>query len=155
MSRQSIGLANEPATLAERVVTVSATATLTKETHANRVILLSGAAVGKTVTLPNADGSGDVYEFIVPVAQTSGSVIIIADSGDLMSGTILTLDVTGADTATAFHMTNAYKVTLNAGTTGGKGGDRLRFIDGAAGTWYVEGSIAGSGTVATSFTVTS
>jgi len=52
-------------------------------------------------------------------------------------------------------MTNAYKVTLNGTTTGGKGGDWLKFVDAADATWYVVGQTAGSGTLATPFTVTS
>jgi len=159
MSRVSnpSGLLNEPATVAERVAASVATAavTLTREAHANRVIPLGGAAVGKTVTLPEAIGSGDVYEFFVPAAQTSGSIIVIAFTGDVMDGTVLSADVTGADIASAWHMTNAYKVTLNGTTTGGKGGDWLKFVDAADATWYVVGQTAGSGTLATPFTVTS
>jgi len=157
MSRVSnpSGLLNEPATVAERVAaSVAATTTLTREAHANRVIPLGGAAVGKTVTLPEAIGSGDVYEFFVPAAQTSGSIIVIAFTGDLMDGSVLAADVTGADIASAWHMTNAYKVTLNGSTTGGAGGDYIKFIDGADATWYVTGQVVGSGTLATPFTVT-
>jgi len=74
---------NEPATVAERVAASVATAavTLTREAHANRVIPLGGAAVGKTVTLPEAIGSGDVYEFFVPAARDAQDHAVLGRQG--------------------------------------------------------------------------
>lgn len=159
MSRVSSkeGLLDGPETVRERVAaTIAATATLTREKHANRLIPLAAPATAMTITLPEAIGSGDEYEFVNTAARTSGSLIVIAFAGDVMNGTVAAgITVTSAGLASVFHMTNAYKVTLNITTTGGLGGDRLKFIDGADALWYVTGITFGSGNLATPFTVTS
>jgi len=161
MSRVSSkeGLLNEPETVRERVaatLTSGATNLLTRQEHANRLIPVASPAQAKTITLPAAKGTGDEYEFINTAARTSGSLIILAHSGDVMNGTIhYGIASTSASLETVYHMTNAYKVTLNNTTTGGLGGDWLRFIDGADGLWYVQGQVYGSGDLASAFTVTS
>jgi len=158
MSRDSFPstLANEDATLAERVVTLAAvTQTLTKEEHANRLLVINAVATTdtKTITLPKATGSGDKYEIINNAVQTQ-SVVIAALGADVLAGIARMFGET-ATTADVFHTTaTSDKYTFNITTTGGLRGDRAEFVDYAAGTWLCQIVGTGSGTVATGFTAT-
>jgi hypothetical protein len=158
MSRDSFPntLANEDATLAERVVTLSAvTQTLTKEAHANRLLVINAVAATdlKTITLPKASGSGDKYEILNNAIQTQ-SIVIAALGADVLSGTAFVLSETTTNTDVFHTSATSDKYTFNITTTGGLRGDRTELVDFAAGTWLVKILGNGSGTLATGFAAT-
>ena len=155
MSRLSAGIANEVATLDERVVTLgTGTTTLDPAKHANRLLLISTAAAAYTIKLPEAVGSGDVYEFLVTVAHTSGSIAIQAQSAN--GSNVFVGQITNhgsANVVTKFASTTNDIITLNNTTTGGQAaGDRLKIVDSAVDTWTViDGLFSTSGAQATPF----
>lgn len=155
MSRQSSPalLHNEPATLNERVVTLTAgNQTLTIEDHANRILVIDDELTdaSQTKTLPKTTGSGDVYEIWNDAVLTQ-DLVVAALGSDVLSGTAKLLSETTTNTD-VFHTTaTSDKYTFNNTTTGGLRGDRVKLIDFAAGTWLVEVNGNGSGTMVTGF----
>lgn len=141
---------NAIADASSRIVTLIATTACTKATHANKICLLSLLA-GFTVTLPEATGSGDIYEFKVGIVRTSNAYIIAAKTTDTMSGFAFIIDTDTNDNAEGFAINGTDdKLTLNATTTGGLTiGDTIRCIDAQDATWHVECFLTGSGTIAT------
>lgn len=156
MSRVSEGIANEPQTLHERVVSLAAgTQTLDPAKHANRLLRLPGAAVGVVVNLPKAKGTGDTYTFLLTAAQTSGSVIINAThdgTSNVFIGTVRVRHTSG-NLLLGFASTTNDIITLNGTTTGGAAaGDCIVLRDVANGQWFIErGDLTSSGAQATPF----
>lgn len=155
MSRLSAGIANEPQGLDERVVTLATgTTTLDPAKHANRLLLLTTAAAAYTINLPEAVGSGDVYEFLVSVAHSSGSIVINAKSTNGSNQFVGTITQHGsANVVTKFSSTTNDIITLDNTTQGGQSaGDRLKIVDAAVDKWYViDALFSVSGTAATPF----
>ena len=155
MSRLSAGLANEAATLAERVVTLgTGTTTLDPAKHANRTLIVPAGAVPITINLPHATGSGDVYKFLLNAAQTSGSIIINAPatpSSNKFVGRVV--QRTSASLVVVFASTTNDIFTINGTTQGGvTAGDYVVFQDTATAQWLVlESSFTTSGAQATPF----
>ena len=140
MSRLSAGIANEAATLGERVVTLpTGTQTLDPATHANRLLLISTADAPYTINLPKTKGSGDVYKFLSTIARTSGSVVINAThdgTSNVFVGRVLNHG--SANVLIGFSSTANDIFTLNNTTQGGAAaGDYLEIVDAAVGTWRV------------------
>src|SRR4051812_24343125 len=100
-------------------VTITASATMNRNTHAGNLINLSAAA-GLTVTLPASTGKGDMYRFFVLTTVTSNNDIIkVANSTDVIQGT---LEMSVANTAVgvvAGTTTTSDTITMNGTTTGG------------------------------------
>lgn len=155
MSRESAGFANEPQTLDERVVTLpTGTQTLDPAKHANRLLIIQGGAVPTTINLPKTKGSGDVYEFLVNAAQTSGSIIINATHDGTSNKFVGMIHNHGsANVVTKFASTANDIITLNGTTQGAQAaGDYLKIRDIAVGTWLIErGLFSTSGSQATPF----
>ena len=128
--------------------------TLTRQLHANRPLLLDDGSNGATLTLPDAVGTGDEYEFIVKTVDTNGYVIQVSDGDHTMTGTIIT-NSTGdtPDLAQPWPTaSDSDKITLNGTTTGGvKVGDRVVLKDIAENLWMVRGVTTSSGTEANPF----
>lgn len=138
---------------AQVVNSTSTALTLTATQHASRLLYWkpnsSGAA---TATLPVASGSGDVYNLVNALAQTQGSLVLTARTGDTIAGKAIALDTTAAADASVFLTTaTSIKATLNRTTQGGLGYDKFIVRDVAANVWYVEAETVGSGTLATPF----
>lgn len=141
---------------------VSATAsslTIVADTHAGRTVAFN-RALGVTMTLPAATGSGTRYRFVVATAFSGGSGIIqVASSTDYFRGvswstqdagdTSLSFDT--ADTGTV--ATESDTITLNGGTTGGVVGTIIDIQDIATAVWLVEMQNKASGSEATPFSV--
>ena len=69
-------------------VTITASASLNRNTHAGNIVNLSAAA-GLTVTLPASAGTGDVYEVFVLTTVTSNNYIIqVANATDILAGAV-------------------------------------------------------------------
>jgi hypothetical protein len=119
---------------------------------AGKVIQLDTAA-GTTITLPAANGTGDIFWFCTTVIATSNSHIVkVANATDVMSGSLNTVD--NADgTVTAFGTVAASDtITLNRTTTGSvKIGELFYCMDIKAGYWAVGGTVIGTGSEATPF----
>lgn len=148
---------NRATDISARVVTTTATAlSLTITQHAERVVLVNtNSTVANTFTLPVATGSGAKFTLVVNTAQTQGSIVVAANGTlDTLTGVALIGDTT-AETAGAF-VTSATsdKLTMNATTTGGLGGDTVELLDGKANQWTVRATLTGSGTLATPFSQT-
>ena len=163
MSRLSspAGLANEAATLSERLVSITAASNsivLDRETYANRTILINGNATSLALTMPHAYGSGDRYEFVLATPQTSNGITISLAHGvssNAYNGSAYVHDASSANTTifSASAGLEADRITLNTTTTGGlRAGDRIVLVDSAVGTWQVvEMKVSATGAVATPF----
>lgn len=130
-------------------VTITASATLNRDTHAGNVVNLNALA-GLTVTLPASSGKGDVYEIFVPVTVTSNNYIIqVANATDVINGVVhLSTDIAGTSMpATGTDDT----ITMNGSTKGGVKGTWIRLKDAYSGVWALEGSLVCTGTEATPF----
>jgi hypothetical protein len=127
---------------AQAVHTFVATDAITSAEHAGRILLLGevGGNADVVLTLPDATGSGNVYEFIVTVTMPSNTYkIACPDADNTITGQIQYLDEDGTS-ATSFPTVAATDtITLNGGTQGGLVGDTLTLIDIAADKWMVKG----------------
>ena len=114
-------------------------------------------AAGVTYTLPNLSSStqGLNYTFVVTTSVTSNNHKIITYTGS--GGTNLLIGSTwstvAAGTGTQFFANNSthVAVTMNGTTTGGLINTVLYFVQVSATQWLVDGTVEGSGTIATSF----
>lgn len=135
------------------VISTSTALTITQTQHANKVILWrpnsSGAA---TATLPLATATGDRYRIINDLAQTQGSLVLTARTGDVVRGKAKSFDTTAAADASAFLSTaTSIKLTLNRTTQGGLGYDEIIADDTTLNSWLIDAETVGSGTLATPF----
>ena len=133
-------------------VTITASTTLNRNTHAGNVVNLNALA-GLTVTLPASTGKGDLYEIFVLVTNTSNNYIIqVANSTDIMAGAVhLSTDIAGTSMITS---TTSDTITMNGSTTGGLRGSFVRVKDVSLGFWALEGNILCTGTEASPFSAT-
>lgn len=128
--------------------------TLTESANGGKLGLLNLAA-GFTATLPASTGNGAVYRFLVQTVSTTGYVIKVANTTDIMTGTVYTLSDGAA--AVLGYTTGATDdtITLNGTTKGGVAvGDWIELVDYAAGFFGVRGLTVSSGTEATPFSAT-
>jgi hypothetical protein len=137
-----------------RVVTLSTTtATVTRDSYAEKLIRLSRAA-GITVTLPAATGTGSEYRFVIPTSLSGTTKIKAASASDVMQGHVQVDASLASNAPISFTAgTTADTISLNGTTTGGKLGDYFKLIDEATGVWHVEGFIRSTGAGATPFVV--
>lgn len=132
-------------------ITLSATASLTRNVHAGAVIVFD-AAGGGTLTLPASTGDGDVYEVIVHTTVTSDLIIKVANATDEFRGGVsIATDIAGVTFPVA---DNDDTLTMNGSTTGGVTGSRVRFTDYKEGFWNVEGFLVSTGAEADCFSAT-
>jgi hypothetical protein len=124
-------------------VTLVATGALTAAAHAGRTLFLGevGGNAAATFTMPDATGSGNIYEFIVTVANTSNYKIQAPDANNVFTGQITYLDEDGTAVTAYPTVAASDTITLNAGTTGGIVGDSIRMIDILADKWAVMGQM--------------
>ena len=129
-------------------ISLTATATLDRDTHANAVCSLDASA-GITISLPTNTGAGDVYEFVVGTALTTSNYVIQTDGTDVMAGVVLQVADTGGITIPTSATSD--KITMNGSTTGGAVGSRIKLTDFKDGTWQVSGELIAVGNEATPF----
>lgn len=145
-NQDSLMLANSFGT---GVTTLSdATATISREAHAGRIVVLARAA-GVTVTLPAATGTGDVYRFVIGTTATSNSNIIkVANATDVMNGSLaLQQDTDSAGTLKLWAAADNDDTMTFAGaaTTGGTAGAFIQCVDYKAGFWSCQAWTKSSG----------
>lgn len=130
-------------------ITITASATMDKDTHAGTVVRLSAAA-GLTVTLPASAGDGSVYTFFVRTTVTSNNYIIeVANTTDVINGGVsVSTDAAGVSILAA---ATDDTITMNGSTTGGLQGSWVKLTDVAAGFWMCEGFLVSTGAEATPF----
>jgi len=142
MARPSIGVEG----LAdERVVRLTSAANRTIEpgAHAARKVIVEAefTNAAMTFTMPKATGSGHEYEFIVNAALTQ-DLVVAALGTDVFAGVARLGAVSGsAALILGVYVTSATsdKYTFNNTTSGGGTlGDKIKLVDIASGTWWVE-----------------
>ena len=160
MSRVS-NLHSEPDNLADKVVRRTTTTGTTVEfdpaLHANRVFVLDTILTVSTLNfkLPQAVGSGDKYTFVNNAAQTFGFIVSCGVATDYLTGVAIAFSQTVAEAGDLFLTTaTSDKMTFNATTTGGLGGDYVELVDYRPGYYLVRAHTSGAGTLATPFSAT-
>jgi hypothetical protein len=151
----AVGEINQNCDVSGRLVTLDATSlSASPGVHGDRVILFSHTAATSTVTLPVATGTGNIYTFIVAVANTNNHVIQVGDATDEFVGSIYQIDVDddSFNVYPALAADDFDTITLNGTTTGGLTGDWIQIIDAGSNTWVVRGFTAASGASTTPFT---
>ena len=136
------GLTDLTGSFSQAVHTFVATDAITSAEHAGRILLLGevGGNADVVLTLPDATGSGNVYEFIVTVTMASNTYkIVCPDADNTITGQIQYLDEDGTSAASSPTVAVSDTITLNGGTQGGLVGDTLTLIDIAADKWMVKG----------------
>lgn len=130
-------------------ITITASATVNKDTHEGNVTRLSAAA-GLTVTLPASTGKGDEYDFFVLTTVTSNDYIIkVANATDIFAGALgVSTDAGGV---VILAGTTDDTITMNGSTKGGLIGSHVKVKDVAAGFWQVSGFLVSTGSEATPF----
>jgi hypothetical protein len=148
------------------VVTVSAsTLTLDPASHAGRILNIT--ATTTTITMPaaiataDANGTGPgsdpntlnnmgaVYSFYIPAAATA--IKVLTPASNFMIGSVNLGVASGADTLFTANGTTTRSVNLNGTTTGGIAGSFFTLVGVSSGVYLVQGTLIGSGTVATPF----
>ena len=66
--------------MALKPITVTASTSLTRNTHSGAVVVLDNAT-GKTITLPASTGKGDVYTIYIKTTVSSGNHVIQVANG--------------------------------------------------------------------------
>lgn len=115
--------------------------------------ILLDKADGLTITLP-VDAVGLTYRFVSTVDLTSSNYIIQGNvSSDLFKGGVSVIDDATPEAATMFKPDGSddYILTMNGTTTGGEIGTDITVTCVASNVWYVSGTIAANGTLATPF----
>ena len=132
------------------------TLTVTAATHSGTICTLN-RATGIALTMPNATGTGNTYNFFIGTTITTTSVTTFTrgTAADVMSG--ICYMAKAATALTPFlSASNSNTVTLgvSSNTSGGTLGDWLQFVDVGTNQWWVMLLLAGAGTVVTPFSNT-
>ena len=135
---------------------VSSTQTLNAQDHSGRRLILNVAATAVTLTLPNAIGSGNTYEFYCQLLNTSTYVIAAGTAADEFVGIVFGGDA-DVSPAVSLHYDAAIGDNFDTYTFGdvtrGIAGSWVKFTDIATNVWKVEGSnIQSGGSEVTPFT---
>ena len=142
--------------LRRKVINVGAATTLNISDSGALVVF--NAAAG-AVTLPaittDPNELGTYFDFIITVSSTSAQSVTAA-AADLLVGGVNLVDFDAVYTAPqgAFYEpdgTDDLIMSMNGTTTGGKIGSAFCFTAISATRWYVEGTVAGDGVLATPF----
>ena len=130
------------------ITTVTANTTLPSTGYDNTVILSS--ATGATILLPTPV-VGVKYNIVVNTSVTSNSYYIYTNSGTVkLIGSLSLVKSTAGHTI--FASSNNDVIQMNGTTTGGLIGTTFSLTCISATQWLVEGTVVGSGTLATPFT---
>ena len=154
------------------VVDITTSTTLTPEVHGGRIIAVGGSlAAALTLTLPainvsanpttsgpgqdpsTANNEGVVYTIWVPTTISTSSLKIGTDGTDKYVGSITMNDVDADGAALVGFFAAAANdfINLNGTTTGGVAGSWIQIVAIAANKYMVNGTVLGTGTVATPF----
>lgn len=126
-------------------VNLTTATTLSPSLHEGVTVCMN-SATGFTVTLPAATGSGNYFDVLVTVTNTSGNHVVKTGGSDVLVGTVAVAS-TATSVLTGCQSTNS-TITMTGTTTGGLKGSWLHFTDIATGVWFVEANLVASGTAA-------
>jgi hypothetical protein len=153
------------------VVEITTSTTLSPEAHGGRIISVGGSlAAALTLTLPainvstnpvtsgpgqdpnTINNEGVVYTIWVPTTISTSSLKIGTDGTDKFVGSLISVDTdtSGAVVGFTAASTNDF-INLNGTTTGGVAGTWIQIVAIAANKYMVNGTVLGTGTVATPF----
>lgn len=128
---------NRACDVSARKVSLTATVAITEVLHEGKTCVITGTAAA-TYTLPEATGSGAIYQFIIAEVNTNDNVITTADATDCsFFGSVNILDLDAAAQAAYAPAATDELMTLNGTTSGGAIGDYIQFIDMATDKWCV------------------
>jgi hypothetical protein len=150
------------------IIAVStATLTLDPATHAGRILNITAATT--TITLPTINASSNpvqsgpgqdpntlnnlsaLYTFVLSTTATAVKVIG-ATATDYLLGSVDLSTAGGAASCFTAPLASTFRsINLNGTTTGGIAGTTFSIYALAAGTYFVQGQLIGSGTLATPF----
>jgi len=154
------------------VVEITTSTTLSPEAHGGRIISVGGSvAAGLSLSLPainvstnpvtsgpgqdpnTINNEGVVYTIWVPTTISTSSLKIGTDGTDKFVGSITMNDVDtdGAALVGFFAAAANDFINLNGTTTGGVAGSWIQIVAIAANKYMVNGTVLGTGTVATPF----
>jgi len=153
------------------VVAITASTTLSPDTHGGRIISVGGSlASALTLTLPTINAStnpttsgpgqdpstsnnqGVMYTIWVPTTISTSSLKIATDGTDRYIGSVLSIDTDSSGAAVGFTAgANDDFINFNGTTTGGVAGTFVQIYAIAALKYMVTGTVLGTGTVATPF----
>jgi hypothetical protein len=154
------------------VVEITSSTTLNPVDHGGRIISVGGSlAAALTLTLPTinvstnpitsgpgqdpntANNEGVVYTIWVPTTISTSSLKIGTDGTDKYVGSITMNDVDADGAALVGFFAAAANdfINLNGTTTGGVAGSWIQIVAIAANKYMVNGTVLGTGTVATPF----
>jgi hypothetical protein len=154
------------------IVEITTSTTLSPEAHGGRIISVGGTlAAALTLTLPainvttdpatsgpgqdpnTANNEGVLYTIWVPTTIATSSLKIGTNGTDKYVGSITMNDVDADGAALVGFFAAAANdfINLNGTTTGGVAGSWVRIFAIAANKYMVEGTVLGTGTVATPF----
>jgi hypothetical protein len=136
---------------------VYATPVVLTEAQSGATILVDDAA-GLDFTLP-AIGTAQIgiyYKFLVTTTITGNNFRVTAASGDLLRGGVWMVDFDAAYTAPQGVFlepdeSDDLVFSCNGSTTGGKKGSVVEFTAITATGWFVNGTVAGDGVLASPF----
>lgn len=144
------------ADVSARVITITASTTLSEAAAEARFIVLS-STTGLTVTLPSgASATGARFNLMIGTVQTAGPYLVkVSSTTEILAGSLV-FSTTAAAGASSFPTTaGSDTISLNGGTTGGASvGDTITLTSFKANTWAVQGAVTNTGTAATPFAVT-
>jgi hypothetical protein len=153
------------------IVAITASTTLSPDTHGGRIITVGGTLASNIVlTLPTINTSsnditsgpgqdpntlnnqGVVYTIWVPTTIATSSLKIGTDGTDKYVGSVLSIDTDSANVTVGFvpAASNDF-INFNGGTTGGVLGTWVQIVAVATNKYMVTGVVLGTGTVATPF----
>lgn len=113
------------------------------QAHAGKLLLLLDASLA--ITLPEATGSGDVFEVVMGIAATAVTIVTADTANAGYHGFIMGTDTDAAGSYNWSAVGTEDTITLNGVATGGKIYDRIKLTDIATDKWLVEGQIQQSG----------
>jgi hypothetical protein len=165
ISTTRVGIATETPTTVLQVVgsfttglvSLTASASITATLHAGRTLVLNASDAGSTavtLTLPAAEGTGNVYRFVVGIVSVmTAAYKIQVVANDIMLGHIVTDSLGDSNEVKNWKTaTDSDTIKLNGTTKGGvQIGDWIELIDIATDKWMVFGYTTTSGTEATPF----
>ena len=153
------------------VIAISSSTTLNPVDHGGRIISVGGSLAANVVlTLPTINAStnpvtsgpgedpntlnneGVVYTIWVPTTISTSSLKIGTDGTDRFVGSVLSIDTDTSGAAVGFTAgANDDFINFNGTTTGGVAGTFVQIVAVAALKYMVNGTVNGSGIVATPF----
>ena len=150
MTAQAAGSLYTGALKKEIVTITAAVLAAVAATHANKMIVLNNTT-GFAYQLPAASGSGDVYEFLVLVTVSSGSMAIECTSGSAIFLGALNVNTDASGPVFVTDGNSNDWINMNGTTEGGVIGSYVRVVDVAVDRWFVSGALAATGTEVTPF----